>query len=150
MARNYSRKSNPVLADQSLIWDSENSDYRLTTFSDISTLFNANSTAVVEPDTQYASPAATAFNVVISANDNDTHLILTPAATYATGTITLPAIGKLRDKQLLIVNCTQQVTALTVDGNDATAVNGAPTSMGADDFFTLKYDLAFTSWNRIG
>jgi len=151
MSRNYSRKSDPTLADLSMIWDSENSDWRLTTLSDILALFNTNTTSTVsEPGTQYAAPALTGFDVAITVNDSDTHLILTPAATLAAGTITLPAIGSLRDKQLLIVNCTQQVTSLTIDGNGATAVNGAPTGLGADDFFTLKYDLAFTSWNRIG
>jgi len=151
MSRNYSRKSSPVLADLAFIWDSENSDWRLTTLSNLKTLFADSTTGtVLEPDSQYAAPAATGFNIVISVNDNDTHLMLTPAATYAAGTITLPAPGNLRDKQLLIVNCTQQVTSLTVDGNGASAVNGGPTSLGADDFFTLKYDLTLDTWNRVG
>jgi hypothetical protein len=106
-----------------------------------------------EPDTQYSAPAATGFNITIDAGtdgNNDVHLILTPAAAYATGAITLPAVGTLRDKQEVIVNCTKQVTAFTVNANGATAVYGAPTAMAADDFFTLKYDLTVSSWYRIG
>ena len=150
MARNYSRKDNPTSADQCLIWDSENSDWRLTTLSDVFSLFNESFLNVIlEPDSQYAAPAVTGFDVQINANNRDTHLILTPASTLAEGTITLPTPANLRDKQLLICNCTQQVTALTIEGNGAAAVNGGPTALGADDFFTLKYDATLNTWNRI-
>lgn len=150
MSRNYSRKSSPKLADMPLIWDSENNDWRLCTLSDVFTLFSESFLeTVLEPDSQYAAPAVTDFEVTISANDHDTHLILTPASTLAAGTITLPTPANLRDKQLLICNCTQQVTALTIEGNGAAAVNGGPTTLGADDFFTLKYDLTLNTWNRI-
>jgi hypothetical protein len=149
MSRRYSKTQDPQLNDFALIWDESESDWRLTTFSNILALFDSTLTsAVVEPDSQYASPASTGFSVAISDNDNDTHLILTPANTLAAGTIVLSAT--LRDKQLLIVSCSQQVTTLTIDGNGATSVNGAPTSLGANDFFTLKYDLVMKAWNRVG
>lgn len=102
-----------------------------------------------EPTTQYAAPAATAFNVQITDADDDIHLILTPLAGYADGTITLPLSTNLRDKQIVIVNCTQAVTTLVVDGNGAT-VAGAPVAFAANDYFTLKYDIAVNSWYRIG
>ena len=70
-----------------------------------------------EPDTQYAGPAATGFNVQINDSDRDVHLILTPLAPYASGAITLPLRANCRDKQEIIVNCTQAVTAFTVNGN---------------------------------
>lgn len=150
MSRNYSRISDPQLNDHVLIWDSSNSDWRLATFTDIFALFAESYLNVMsEPDSQYAAPAVTGFDILINSNDNDTHLILTPAATLAAGTITLPTPANLRDKQLLICSCTQQVTALTVAGNGASAVNGAPTGLGADDFFTLKYDKTLNTWNRI-
>lgn len=150
MSRNYSVENSPALADQSLIWDVSNSDWRLSPLSDIFTLFSTSFlNTMLEPDSQYAAPAVTGFDVLINANDNDTHLILTPASTLAAGTLTLPTPANLRDKQLLIVSCTQQVTALTVAGNGAAAVNGAPTTLGADDFFTIKYDLTLNTWNRI-
>lgn len=103
-----------------------------------------------EPNTQFASPNASGFSVAINNDNEDTHLILSPLAGYAAGTIVLPASTSARDKQLVIVNCTQQVTALTVNGNGAVAVVGAPTSLAADDFFTLKYDATMDSWYRIG
>jgi hypothetical protein len=102
---------------------------------------------------QYASPSATAFNVAITdAVDDNTnvHLILTPTAGFAAGTITLPPNAGVVDKQEVLVNCTQQVTALTIDGNGAVAVTGAPTQLGADDFFRLKYDILTKTWYRVG
>jgi len=149
MGRNYQRKDDPVTADLALIWDAENSDWRLSTLANILALFNTTNettdVSIQEPNSQYSAPL-TGFTVAITDNNEDTHLILTPAGTLATGTITLPSV--LRDKQLVIVNSTQEITALTVDGNGATVV-GAPTTLSANGYFTLKYDLTVDSWYRI-
>lgn len=99
--------------------------------------------------TQYASPSATGFNVQITDGSADIHLILTPTTNFAAGTITLPAVANLVDKQVVTVNCTQQVGGLTIDGNGAVAVTGEPTALGADDYFTLKYDSNASVWYRI-
>lgn len=102
---------------------------------------------------QYSAPAATAFNVTITDGSNDNTnvwLILTPLAGYAAGTITLPPAAGCADKQEVLVNCTQAVTALTVAANGAAAVIGAPTGLAANAFFRLKYDLATTNWYRVG
>jgi hypothetical protein len=98
--------------------------------------------------TQYDAPSSTGFSVQINNDANDTHLILTPTATFATGTIVLPTSSVAVDKQQLQVNCTQIVTALTVDGNGAT-VTGEPVSLAVNDFFTLKYDKATSVWYRV-
>lgn len=103
-----------------------------------------------KPTTQYAVPSASGFNVQITDGSADIHLILTPTAGYAAGTITLPTVTNCVDKQEIIVNCTQQITALTINPNGATAVTGEPLSMGADDFFRLKFDIISSTWYRIG
>jgi len=150
MGCKYPRKALPQLSDLCMIWDTENSQWVVSSLTQVFTLFQESfSQGIVEPDSQYAAPAATGFTVAVTDNNNDTHLILAPASTLAAGTITLPAVGSLRDKQLFICSCSQQVTALTIDGNGASAVNGGPTGLGADDFFTLKYDLTLNTWNRI-
>jgi hypothetical protein len=105
-----------------------------------------------EPVTQRYSPNATAFSVTITDgvdDDTDVHLILTPLAGYADGTIVLPLSTSLRDKQLVIVNCTQAVATLVVSGNGVTVV-GAPTAFLANGYFTLEYDLTNLTWYRIG
>lgn len=103
--------------------------------------------------TQYFAPNATGWSVTITDGDDDdenVHLILTPSAAYAAGTIVLPPPTSVINKQEVLVNCTEQVTALTIDGNGATAVKGAPSALGADSFFRLKYDVILQTWYRVG
>lgn len=100
--------------------------------------------------TQYAAPSATDFVVQILDGSDSVWLILTPTAGFAVGTIRLPDVSKCVDKQELLVNCTQQVTALTVNGNGAVAVTGEPATLGANDFFRLRFDRATSSWYRVG
>jgi len=98
---------------------------------------------------QFAAPSATGFSVSLNNNDTDQHLILTPVAGYATGTIVLPLKSTVVDGQKVLVNCTQAVTTLTVSGNGATVV-GAPATLTANAFFTLEYDSVNSTWYRIG
>lgn len=107
-------------------------------------------TGFVNFATQYAAPSSSGFSVQITDTGANTHLILTPTTGFAAGTIVLPNVANAIDKQEVLVNCTQQVTALTVDGNGAVGVTGEPSSLGADDFFRLKYDLLTQTWYRIG
>lgn len=131
-----------------------NQDYRLS----ISELVAYMQGALVIPPfsgfvdytTQYAAPSSTGFSVQITDSSANTHLILTPTAGFAAGTIVLPAIANAVDKQDIIVNTTQQVTALTINGNGAVAVTGEPTSLAADDFFRLKFDALTSTWYRVG
>lgn len=149
MGRNYSRKTSPLTSDLALIWDVENSDWRLTTLSAIQTLFEANAVDV-EPVTQYSTPLTGATVALSDGDDNDLdiHLIITPAAGIAALTLTLPAAPS--DKQVIIVNSTQIITTLTVDGNGKSVV-GAPTTIAAaNDYFRLKYDTVNSTWYRVG
>ena len=101
--------------------------------------------------TQYASPNATGFGVAVApaTAGANVHLLLTPLAGYAAGTVTLPALASSFDGQEVLVTCTQAVATLTVSGNGAT-VNGAPTSLAANGFFRLRFDQVNASWYRIG
>jgi hypothetical protein len=90
--------------------------------------------------TRYAAPSATGFSVNAESN---THLILTPVAGYAAGTIVLPATPTDRDE--FLCNCTQSVGTLTVNGNGKT-VTGAPASLTANASFRLKYDGVLSTW----
>lgn len=99
--------------------------------------------------TQYAAPSATGFSIQVTNADDNIYLIITPVAGYAAGTIVLPLTTSAVDGQELLCNCTQAVTALTVDGNGAT-VTGAPTTLAANGYFRLRYDLPGTTWYRVG
>lgn len=126
-----------------------------TTLEQIQTLFeeDSDSTFVNEFVTQYSTPL-TGSTIQVNDDSNRTHLIVTPAGTLADLDIKLPVgSGNSQtavDKQELLVNCTQIITALTIDGNGATSVIGAPTSMSANDFFKLKFDAQTSNWYRVG
>lgn len=138
--------------DQLPIYDQGNGDARKASLSLLlSWMQSSLSFSGVPPyTTQRSAPSATGFNVAITDGSDNIHLILTPAAGYAAGTITLPATANCIDKQLVLVNCTQAVTTLTVDGNGATAVTGEPSTLAANDYFTLKYDAGTSTWYRVG
>ena len=68
----------------------------------------------------------------------------------ADGEIVLPAKANLRDKQTILVTTTQEITALALDGNGVATFYGEPTTLLAEGYFTLKYDLALDAWFRVG
>jgi len=144
----------PAASDQVAIYSSANGDARKASFTSVATLMQGlltfPSTGFPQYTTQYAAPSATGFNVAVTGSGVNVWLILTPTAGYADGTITLPAVATVVDKQEILVNCTQQVTTLTFSANGASAVTGEPATLAADSFFRLRYDAATSTWYRVG
>lgn len=143
-----------VAGDNIAIGSTTNGDDRRAAISTLQSYLQSNLTitdasAFAEYATQYAAPSATGQNIQVTDGDDNIHLIITPVAGYAAMTITMPTSTNCIDKQDLLVNCTQAVTTLTVAGNGAT-VTGAPTTLAANAYFRLKYDLAGTTWYRVG
>lgn len=138
-------------AGQSLaVYDPAKGDLRRFSVADLLAYVLANTApGLQEPNTQYSAPAD-GGTILVDDNDEDTHLIITPALGLALLTITLPSLANLRDKQKFICNCTQAVAGLTIDGNGSTVGTGAPGALLADDYFTLKYDATLNIWYRIG
>lgn len=128
-------------------WTAADADWRGTSLSVLKAYVNDGITAADDKVTQYAAPSATSFSVQVLTGPR--WLILTPGAGYAAGTIVLPAVAGVVDKQELLVNCTQAVTTLTVSGNGAT-VTGAPTTLAANGFFRLRFDALASVWYRVG
>jgi hypothetical protein len=129
--------------DNIAVWDTSNGDSRKCSITTLMEYVNANVTTVTQ-NTQYAAPAATGFSVTV--NTGNVWLLMTPVSTYATGAIVLPAGAT--DKDTVTVNCTQIVTSLTV--SSGATVAGAPTTLAANGFFTMRYDGTTSTWYRIG
>jgi len=150
----------PELSDLIAVWATANGRTASTSIQLLMELLQDSLTfpgtsGIKEPNTQYSAPATTGFNIGINTsgtwdNSEDVHLILTPTAGFADGAITLPPFLELRDKQVIIVNTTQLITTFAITLNGSAGIQGAPTSMGADDFFIIKYDLTVNTWYRIG
>ena len=135
----------PELSDLIAIWDTSDSTTRNTSLTRLRTLFQDNMT-IGKPTSQYAAPSATAFSVDLLDTGADVHLILTPTGTLAAGTLVMPSA--VADKQTVLVSSTQEVTALTITSSKT--VNGGPTTIAANGYFTLKYDSTVEAWYRVG
>jgi hypothetical protein len=139
-------------AGQSLpVYDPAKGDTRRWSLSDLTTwLTSTLPMGRPEANTQYAAPAD-GDTIVADDSDDDTHLIIIPGAGLANLAITMPSNGSVRDKQILIVNCTQAIGALVINGNGSTVGVVATLLLdAADKFFTLKYDITLNTWYRIG
>jgi hypothetical protein len=95
--------------------------------------------------TQYAAPQGSGFAAqVVNANDGeDIFYLITPAGAYAVGSLLLPTIPW--DGQHVNVHCSQAITTFSVPGSN---VHGAPTTLAAGAFFTLRWDAATSGWWR--
>ena len=136
-------------SDQVPIYSSQNGDARKASMSVIKDYMSADLTTVDDKFSQYAAPSATGFSVETNDSSDSVWLILTPVAGYADGEIVMPALANCVDKQEVLVNCTQAITTLVVDGNGAT-VTSEPAAMAANDFFTLRFDDVANVWYRVG
>lgn len=97
---------------------------------------------------QHFNPNAN-FTLDIDNNEGGTYLVLNPSAVIAAGTIKLPERYSVVDGQSLLVASAKAITALTINGNNATVIGG-PTTLVAGGFFSLKYDKLSNTWYRVG
>jgi hypothetical protein len=127
------------------VYSGQNGDARKVS---ISTLVDYLDTNYASPqfDTQYAAPTLTGFVTTLVQNNAPIWLILSPSGTMAAGTIVLPPVLGCFDGQEVLVFTSQAITALSVNGNGATAVNGAPTALTANSAFRLRFNALYTTW----
>lgn len=90
----------------------------------------------------YQTPA-TGFAYTFAAGTQT--LILNPAATLATGTITMPAAPV--DGMVISFNSSQEITALTINGNTGQSIiGGGSVTLLKNATLSYVYRLASTSW----
>jgi hypothetical protein len=76
-------------------------------------------------------------------------MLLQPAGTLATGTVTLPLNTATPDGTEVLITTTQQITTFTLGLNGAAAAFGDPLTLAAEDFFRMRFVQATNSWYRI-
>ncbi len=143
--KNVPRKQIFTASDNVLVYSDSENDARLIPQSVIIETLQSSSGGQI---TEYASPSSTGFTVNINDSYESVWLILQPTGTLAAGTIKLPSSGNVIDNQQVIVNSTNEVTTLTIDGNGST-VTGEPSTIAANGYFTLRYNSTLTSWYRV-
>lgn len=97
--------------------------------------------------TQYANPNASGFGVTIAppVDGQSTWLLLMPTGSFAAGTIDFPDVAKCRDRQEIEILCSQDLTAVTYDGNGA-AIVGAINSFTAFQSVKMRFDIVTKTW----
>lgn len=138
-----------VSSDKVHIYSSENGDDRTASLDVVADFIKSVITSVDNMVTQYFAPSATGFTATVNNDSNSTWLVITPTAGFAAGTVTLPASTVCVDRQEILINCTQSITTLSINGNGAT-VTGAPSTMTANGFFRLRFDGVTKTWYRVG
>lgn len=96
---------------------------------------------------QTAAPANASTTVCTDTNDT-AHLVLTPAGTIATATITLPTNANSSIGQRVTISTTQEITAMTVSGAGLTVVP-ATLTMPANSAVTYQ-KVASGVWRTMG
>lgn len=93
---------------------------------------------------------STGFNITVPTPVSEQQwMIIQPAGTLAAGTITLPLNTGVPDGTQVLVTTTQIITSFTLALNGAANAYGAPTTLSANAFFTMRFNQSTNSWYRI-
>lgn len=108
--------------------------------------------------TSFASPTlsvnlfvpGSGFNITVPTPvSNDQWMLLQPASTLATGTITLPLNTGVPDGTSVLITTTQEITSLTLALNGASAIYGGVTSLAAGTATAIRFYQPTNSWYQI-
>lgn len=76
------------------------------------------------------------------------YLVLNPAGTLATGTVTFPAT--VADGLVLTISSTQIITALTLTPGAGQTISGSASALAASVAISYLYRSTDTTWYRVG
>lgn len=135
--------------DQIPVYIPNNGDARKMSISQLLQYFQTTFAAPTVATNLYTP--GTGFNITVPTPTTEQQwMILQPAGTLAAGTITLPLNTGVPDGTQLLVTTTQIITSFTLALNGAANAYGAPTTLAANGFFTMRFNQATNSWYRIG
>ena len=134
-------------ADVIPIFQPNQGDTRGVSLTQIAAYVQTSIDDVVVDETAYNVGVGSGFSVPIS-DGGSVHVRIELSAPVATGTITLPGSDVRAQGQEVLVTCTKQVTALTINGSGAN-LSGAPTSVGPATPFKLRFDSISTTWDKV-
>ena len=134
--------------DQLPVYSPNNGDARRTSIGSLLTFFQ-QSFASPTLATNLFTPG-TGFNIAVPTPvAQQQWMLIQPAGTLASGTVTLPLNTQTPDGTEVLITTTQQITAFTLALNGATAAYGDPATLAAEDFFRVRFYQATNSWYRI-
>ena len=143
----------PVLSpissgDQLPVYSPNNGDARRTSIGSLLTFFQQSFASPTLSTNLYVP--GTGFNITVPTPvSNDQWMLLQPAGTLATGTITLPLNTGVPDGTTVLITTTQEITSLTIALNGATAIFGGVTSLAAGTATAIRFYQPTNSWYQI-
>ena len=135
-------------ANQIPVYDQNNGDARKMS---VSALLQYFQTSFASPtvSTNLYTPG-TGFNITVPTPVSEQQwMIIQPAGTLATGTVTLPLNTGVPDGTQVLITTTQEITAFTLALNGAAAGFAFPPSLAPGAGFTVRYYQATNSWYNI-
>ena len=143
----------PVLStissgDQLPVYSPNNGDARRTSIGSLLTFFQQSFASPTLSVNLYVPGSG--FNITVPTPvSNDQWMLLQPAGTLATGTITLPLNTGVPDGTTVLITTTQEITSLTIALNGATALYGGVTFLGAGTATAIRFYQPTNSWYQI-
>ena len=143
----------PVLStissgDQLPVYSPNNGDARRTSIGNLLTFFQQSFASPTLSVNLYVPGSG--FNITVPTPvSNDQWMLLQPAGTLATGTITLPLNTGVPDGTTVLITSTQEITSLTIALNGASAIYGAITSLAAGSATQIRFYQPTNSWYQI-
>jgi hypothetical protein len=134
--------------DQLPVYSPNNGDARRTSIGSLLAFFQQSFASPTLSVNLYVPGSG--FNITVPTPvSNDQWMLLQPAGTLATGTITLPLNTGVPDGTTVLITSTQEITSLTIALNGATAIYGAVTSLGAGTGTAIRFYQPTNSWYNI-
>ena len=134
--------------DQVPVYSPNNGDARRLPISQLLAYFQQTFASPTLATNVYTP--GTGFNIAVPTPvAQQQWMLIQPAGTLATGTVTLPLNTQTPDGTEVLITTTQQITAFTLAPNGAANVYGASTTLAAEDFFRMRFVQATNSWYRI-
>jgi len=134
--------------DQLPVYSPNNGDARRTSIGSLLTFFQQSFASPTLSVNLYVPGSG--FNITVPTPvSNDQWMLLQPAGTLATGTITLPLNTGVPDGTTVLITSTQTITSLTIALNGASAIYGAVTSLTAGSATAIRFYQPTNSWYQI-
>jgi hypothetical protein len=143
----------PVLStissgDQLPVYSPNNGDARRTSIGSLLTFFQQSFASPTLAVNLYVPGSG--FNITVPTPvSNDQWMLLQPAGTLATGTITLPLNTGVPDGTTVLITTTQEITSLTIALNGASAIYGGVSFLAAGSATAIRFYQPTNSWYQI-
>jgi hypothetical protein len=132
---------------QFVVYDITNGDARKLPTSELLAYIEANSSNP-EYSVTVSNPSDN-FTINMPNDGADQWAIIEPTTSLLVGTVNLPAVASASDGQVCLITCKFQVATLTIGGNGANAVYGAPSTFAAEDNITFRFNKEKLSWYKV-